>query len=231
MTTREPDSKQSLIAQAKRIYERYAAEVIEAHNFCPWAAEARREGSVSVNIVLGTHVTPDDISELARELAKRETTIIGLLVFPQLALDAVGFQHFAAQVRVHSDSLYPRGQSPWAIADFHPLGTTDLSSAERSVAFIRRSPDPTLQLVRHSTLSALKRPSDGGTQFIDMSALDALDAVSTTQRPALHQRVAENNLRKLGNVAQAVTETLADIHRDRNQSYGRTGLTTPTWLS
>ena len=225
------DPGERLVAEAGRIYERYAREVIEAHSFCPWAAEARRDGSVSVTVVLGQQPAPDEISALANALDKQDKIIIGLMVFPQLDLDALRFQHFAAQVRTQMDANYPRGEVPWAMADFHPQGVEDLSSAERAVAFVRRSPDPTLQLVRHSTLSALRRQSDGGTQFIDMAKFDPLESVSHASRPALHERVAQNNLRKLGDVAQAVTKTLADIHRDRNLSYARVGLPVPTWSS
>ena len=226
---REVDAEQRLIAEAMRIYERYATEVIEAHNFCPWAADARRDGSVSVMVMLGEQVTPDEVSAAACEMAKNETTVIGLLLFPQLAVDAVRFQHFAAQVRAQTDQNYPRGQAQWAIADFHPQGAADLTTSERAVAFIRKSPDPTLQLVRHSTLSALKRQSDGGTQFIDMASFDVQGTLPKAPRLPLHELVAQNNLRKLRDVAQAVTKTLADIQRDREISYAATGLIVPSW--
>lgn len=224
------DFEEQLRTQARRIYGRYAEEVIEAHGFCPWAADARKRGEVSLQIVLGEHPSPDAVADLTQTLADNAQAIIGLLVFPQLPLEALPFQHFAASVRERLDERYVRGACPWAIADFHPHGARDLASPERAVAFVRRSPDPTLQLVRKSTLAELRRKEGEGTAFIDPSTID-LSNLSSLQGASvpLSERVAQNNYKKLQRVVDAVESTLENIALDRARSYSAVPLPTPHW--
>jgi hypothetical protein len=162
-------------------------------------------------------------------LEATENADIGLLVFPELILSRVAFQHFAAQVRAGHEQRHPRGQAVFAMADFHPDVDADLTSAERLVAFIRRSPDPVLQLLRRSVLDEVRRGEEPGTRFVD-PALFAGDRLPERPAEPLHERIATANLktvRELG-VSQ-VNAVLDDIVKDRDRSYARAGLIEPRW--
>lgn len=217
---------QQLVDAATRIYLRYATEVVEAHGFCPWAKEARKKNQVSVHVLLGAKPPIEQVLTYATRLAQQQETLIGLLVLPQMTLPALEFQHFAARVRDAESTAH----SIWAIADFHPCGPMDTSTAERAVALIRRAPDPTLQLVRHEMLSELRAANGEGTQFLDPGELD-FDALQQrcAYRPPLAERIANANLRTLETVREPMLKQLQEIQEDRRVSYESTGLDFPSW--
>jgi hypothetical protein len=89
------------------------------------------------------------------------------------------------------------------------------------VPFIRRSPDPTIQLIRRSVLESVRRPSDGGTGYIDPSSITDLVAFfKNPPKPPLHERVAQANLEQIQRVGVAPVElALNDIRADRARAY------------
>ena len=121
---------------------------------------------------------------------------IGLAIFPRVACTVGAWESFAERVRrTHADN-------PFLAAAFHPDyrapgETLDATlDAARLVPFIRRTPDPTLQLVRASLVDRLRGEVSadvGRANFANVTArgLDKLDAL------------------------------LADIRRDRDASYAR----------
>jgi hypothetical protein len=145
------------------------------------------------------------------------------------------FQHFAARVReqYERDAPAPMPKTDtFAIADFHPDAPADLGSPARLVPFIRRSPDPTLQLVRHSVLLAARHGERSGTRFVDAAliASGALDELQEQGREPLHARLARENytsVQRLG--IDRVATVFDDILRDRDRSYARLGLRPPLW--
>ena len=82
-----------------------------------------------------------------------------------------------------------------ACAAFHPEAEMDTSTAPKLLPYIRRSPDPTIQVVRRSVLEAVRRPSDMGTAFLDPDSIDLAALLQsggeTKSKAPLHQRVAE----------------------------------------
>ena len=73
----------------------------------------------------------------------------------------------------------------------------DLEGAHRAVQFIRRSPDPTIQLVRAAVLRAVRGADDGGTRVIDPSALSLEQLMAISSPLSLADRIAEANLAML----------------------------------
>lgn len=218
----------ALRTEVLRVHLRYALEVVEALGFCPWAAAARTAGRVQTRVVFGHE---PDLAQTLHEveiLEYDESADIGLIVFPELVLDRVAFQHFGARVREQNEQRNGRGRARFAIADFHPDAAPDLASAERLVAFIRRSPDPTLQLLRRSTLDAVRRGEQPGTRFVDPAQLAEADLGRL--REPIHERLARANLltvQRLG--VERVAAVLDDIQRDRDRSYARLGAALPPW--
>ena len=155
---------------------------------------------------------------------------IGLLVFPELTLGRLEFQHFGARVRAEYEPPGTRRAHGFALADFHPDAHPDLEAAERLVPFIRRSPDPTLQLIRYAALEAARLGSPG-SRFFDVSTLSAFELGSLPTRiEPVHERLARANLQTVQRVGVArVCHVLDDIVRDRDESYAQLGLAPPPW--
>jgi hypothetical protein len=223
--------RERLRVEATRLHLRYSREAVEALGLCPWAEAAREAGRVEVCVVLGSQ--PDGPAALAAidAVAARAEIDVGFVIFPELDLDRLAFSHFVANVRERDAARRPLGQAPLAMADFHPNAEADTRAAQRLVPFVRRTPDPTIQLVRRSALESVRMTEAQGTSFFDASrvSLEALlEAAAPT--PPLSERIARQNLRaieKLG-VAQ-VEEIFRDIARDRDASYAALGVPLPAW--
>jgi hypothetical protein len=223
---------EALRAEALRIHARYVTEVVEALGLCPWAEGARLAGHVRTEVVFGREGDAAMLERLGERLAQLEgdpDAQIGLLVMPELTLGRIAMQHFTARLR---ESYRPASREhAFAMADFHPDATAQLDSAQRLVSFIRKSPDPSLQLVRRSAIEAVRLGAEPGTRFVDAATLTAqgLSALSSGA-PSLSERVARANLRTVSDLGVAhVQGLLADIEADRDRSYTALGLSLPPW--
>jgi len=113
-----------------------------------------------------------------------------------------------------------RGSAPFALAAFHPDARADLSDPERAIPFLRRTPDPTIQLVRYEALESVREGFNEGTQFIDVKALMTLDWTREDTLP-LRERIARANLRTVAKLGvEDIEQRYADIFRDRDATYG-----------
>jgi hypothetical protein len=222
---------QRLRDEVERVHRRYQIEVVEALLLCPWAKDAREAGRVHMCV---TRIDRPDVSAalLAIDEAMADPRVeVGIVVFPALPLDRLPFQHFAAELRSSDAARHERGASRIALADFHPVANADSASPERLVPFLRRAPDPMLQVVRTSALEAVRLSDDQGTHFVDPSQHDLSALLSTVSTPSLATRVARNNARTVAQLGIAHVEALFDnILRDRNASYAALGLTVPCWV-
>jgi hypothetical protein len=209
---------EELEREAVRVYRRYSAEVVEALGICPWAAKARREGKVRERVMLEPVTDLRGTVRAVRELGADAGVEIGLLLFPRLSIERTGFERFVASVR----ESYGEGMADveMALAPFHPDAEPDLDEPERLVPFLRRTPDPTIQLVRRSVLASVRRAHGHGTGFLDPRHLDVTGVLAADPKIPLHERVARQNLdtvRELG-VAR-LQAILDDIRQDRDRSY------------
>jgi hypothetical protein len=229
MTERSSAHHPALVAEALRVYRRYAIEIVEAFGLCPWAARARETGRVAERVLLqrdtGTAATLDCVFELAES----ESIDIGLLIFPRLTLDPLAFEHFTASLRARDAERHPLGAIPFAMAAFHPGAEADLSDAERLIPFLRRTPDPTIQLVRRSVLENVRGKSSQGTGFFDPEALDQIEALASAaeaehEEQSLRERIARANHRTVLETGLAnLCARLDDIRQDRTLAYARLG--------
>ncbi len=210
----------ALEREALRVYGRYQRELVEAYALCPWALKAREEGHVQVRALLSDDLA--SVGELVEELANLPEVHVGLIVLPLSGRGRAAHERFVAgAVRAHAQ--VHDGRPLLAMAAFHPDADPDLGSPARLVSFIRRSPDPTIQLVRLSILEDLRRPFDRGTGYVDTSNLAAVEALlaAPAKRP-LHERIAQSNLDTVERVGVSTFEArLADIRRDRDASYAK----------
>jgi hypothetical protein len=228
VTYREELSRATL-----EVYERYAVEVVERFGFCPWARASRE--SAGVHLRVDFSADPDDFSESLRlldELHERDPGVdIALFIYPLLDLDRLGFEDRVRRFRGRAEGVSP-ALDGFAMAAFHPAATPDLSHPDRLVPFVRRSPDPTLQLVRKSALSSIKGLSSG-TAFFDVAdlSLAGLESLKAAPVKGVRERIAEQNLSTVAGLGVAAVDAiLNDIaaHREREHAallsrYGERG--------
>jgi len=158
-------SAPSLVAESLRVNARYVEEVVIGWNLCPWAARAWRDGQVARRVVVEETLDPAPVLAFIDELCAAPALAIGLAIFPCATTTDAAFGAFAERVRRADRARRPPGApAPFLLAAFHPDSGAgaDLQNAAQLVSFIRRTPDPTLQLVRASLVEALAQEGGGG---------------------------------------------------------------------
>lgn len=220
--TLPPDYARDLRRATLAAYERYAVEVVERFGFCPWARAARESGEVLLRVVFS--INPDDFDdslEVLRELSRApEAPDIALVIYPLLDLDRLAFEDYTRRLRSHAERGSPK-LDDYAMAAFHPRATPDLSHPDKLVPYVRRTPDPTLQLVRKSAISSIKGLTSG-TAFLDVSTLsvEAFKALAEPLPLPLRERIAQQNLLTVTQVGPDVIEgVLADIAAEREREH------------
>jgi hypothetical protein len=209
--------------EAERLHHRYLIEVVEACGLCPWAERARKDGRTRVAVLLQVDdaaIAP--ASAVMDEWADDGELEVGFLIFPRLPLGRADFDRFVSRLRSADVERRPPGEAPFALAAFHPDAAPQLDDPERLIPFLRRTPDPCIQVVRMSILKRVRSGTSEGTQFIDIKAIEA--ALSDNASPPLRERIARANLhavRRMG-VAQ-LEDRIGHILRDRDQSYASLG--------
>jgi hypothetical protein len=206
--------------EAIRLYRRYQTEIVEALKLCPWAERARLEGRVREEVVLETKLDAEPVLAAIDALSRDGTVQIGLLLFPRLRIGLEAFERFVSELVTKDAERRELGTAPFALAAFHPDARADLSDPERAIPFLRRTPDPTIQLVRYEALESVREGFNEGTQFIDVKALMTLDWTREDTLP-LRERIARANLRTVAKLGvEDIEQRYADIFRDRDATYG-----------
>jgi hypothetical protein len=143
-----------------------------------------------------------------------------LLIFPRIQLSRSAFQRFVSNIIEADAKRHGTRSSPFALAAFHPDASLDLGNADRLVPFLRRSPDPTIQVVRISALERVRGDEIAGTQYVDLRRFRLEDLPSAER--TLRDRIGEHNLQTLHDERAAVTKGIESIHEDH--------VTTRQWL-
>jgi hypothetical protein len=186
---------EALVGEALRVNARYVEEIVIGWGLCPWAARAWNDGQVARRVFTAAQPDVTAVAAFIAELAAKADAAIGLAIFPHVACNVGAWEKFAEQVR--------RGGGAFLTAAFHPdYGTPDEAGGDgplepaRLVPFIRRTPDPTLQLVRASLIDGLRG--------------DVSDEVARDN----HATIAARGV-------PALEALLTDIRRDRDAAYAR----------
>jgi len=202
-----------------RLNRRYLVEVVERFVLCPWARSARLDGHVAECVF--QQESPDNFAPSLTTidtLSERLEIEVALFIYPRLDLGRLDFEHFARGLRVLDAERYEPGQAPFAMAAFHPDATPQLDDPERLIPFLRRSPYPTLQVVRTSSLERVRGDETEGTAFLDLDLL-GMTGLTAPSGPTLRERIAKRNLdtvRAAG--VENVEHVLADIFQDRDRT-------------
>ncbi len=213
-------------AEVHRILARYLVEVVERHELCPWARATRGQGALAVGILWGAPTLEAWIAEaerlLASELPASRAGRVVMVVAPELTIPRPAF----AALRDRVAARIPHA----GVAEFHPDAPLDLATPARLVPFLRRSPDPLLQLVPIAHLDAVREAAraPGPARAPAVPALAAQAAMlggsAAPPRAELATRIAADNHATVARVHAEICATLAAIAADRAASYARAGI-------
>lgn len=196
----------------RRLLDRYIVEIVEAYDLCPWAKPARTGGEVAVEVLWGTPPL-DAWVRAARALLAEPHTRVAMVVAPELAATATDLRAIRDHVAVHIPSA--------GIAEFHPDAALDAATPARLVPYLRRSPDPLLQLVPLELLDRV-RAYPAVVDLADQAQM--LGGLAAPLRGDVADAIAADNHARVTADAAAVAATLEDIAADRRRSYARFGI-------
>jgi hypothetical protein len=191
MTT--PTAEQDALARN----DRYLREFVEAFHLCPYAKHCREGGKLHRRVLF----SQDSQHVLAQvrsvEALPPDSVEVALLIFPEARADGLesarNFDEFASGLRNRILDAHG-GNPPFYCVAFHPDLPRDLLDAHRAVQFVRRSPDPTIQLVRASVLKAARGSDGGGTRIVDPGKLTLEELMAIASPLSLADRIAAANL-------------------------------------
>ncbi len=219
------------IAAALARNDRYVREFVEGFNLCPYARRCRETGKLHRQVLLDPGGPPDSpefesvVHSLSIAIEKLEqlppdAVEVGLILLPALhhALSqgmegARGFEQMVRTVRERMQARHARGDTPFYCVAFHPGFAADLADEHRAVRFIRRSPDPTVQLVRASVLRAVRGNDPGGAHYIDISKMTTAELMAVSSPLSVSDRIGRANRRTLLDAGpESLSGLLAEIH-------------------
>ncbi len=196
----------------RRLLDRYIVEIVETYDFCPWAKAARLGGELAVDVLWSTPA-PAAWIDAARRLLAQPATRVAMVIAPELAATPDELRRLRDYVATKIPSA--------GVAEFHPDAVIDLESPARLVPFLRRSPDPLLQLVPLELLDRVRTH----TSVIDVhDQAQMLAGLAAPPRDDIADRLAETNHARVRTDIAAITATLDDIAADRRRSYARVGV-------
>ena len=181
---------ESIEAEALARSDRYLREFVEALELCPFARKCRESGRLARRVLGGGRpgeATAAAVTEL--EATTEEQVEVALLIYPEFEGDLRAFELFRDEVR--------RRLRLFHCVAFHPSLPMDLSDANRAVSFLRRSPDPTLQLVRIATLDRVRSGRPAGSVYLDPSRISPDQLRDLETLPSLSDQIAAANLKTL----------------------------------
>ncbi|MBA3538648.1 MAG: hypothetical protein H0T79_03395 [Deltaproteobacteria bacterium] len=201
-------------AEVSRLLDRYLVEIVERYDLCPWAKSARLNGEVAREVLWG-QPSLEAWVDAGRRLLAAPKARVAMVIAPEFQ----GSLTELRAVRTHvSTAIGDAG-----VAEFHPDADLDLASPSRLVRFLRRSPDPMMQLVPLSILDSVR----GG----DRIHIDQLDQVALLRGELvlpvnIGEQIADQNHASITAATEAVVAKLAHIAADRAASYARVGINT-----
>ncbi len=197
-------------AEVRRILERYFVEIVERYDLCPWARAARLDDEIAVEVLLGAPSLETWVAAARRALA-RPSTRVAMIVAPELAIESSPLREIRNHLTRVLDGI--------GVADFHPDAPLDLGTPPRLVPFLRRSPDPLLQLVPLALLDNIRTDP--------MPDLAYQAQMLRGEVPPLRDVGAEIAAANHASVSRSLAEierTNAAIAADRQAAYTRVGL-------
>lgn len=218
----DPDAR--LAAEAIRLHLRYTVEVVERFNLCPFARHARDVGEVERHALLQDTPDPAPTLALLDALEAGSRAPVAIAIYPRLRITPRDFDTFAATIKA-ADQRRHGGRPVYVSATFHPDYPLDRRSPAALVPYLRRSPDPSLQLVRLAILDEARGKHNHGTFLFDGSAASWQELQRRMTSLSVEQRIARDNLEALEREGEAAFDALfRDLREDRARAYRPLGI-------
>ncbi|AKF04688.1 DUF1415 family protein [Sandaracinus amylolyticus] len=212
----------ALVRECLRVYRRYAVEIVETLDFCPYAARCREEGRTREVVVLARELDLERALAEVAPLAADTHVEVALMIWPRVRCTRLDLARFVERLR--SAHQAAPGGLVMAMEGFHPDADADVRAPERLVPFVRRTPDPTIQLVRHAVLDRVRRATPSGTAFFDPSRMSFEELLRSPAPRPIHERIAEANHATVQRLTiERVRASMDDILRDRDAAYAALG--------
>lgn len=212
----------AFVAEVLRLHQRYAEEVVEAFNICPWARRAREEGEWERPVLLQRDLAIEPSLEVIRGLeADPRATVVAIVIYPRLAVGPRAFDEFAARVRA-ADQARHGGRPVYVAATFHPDYVLSDRSPAAAVPWFRRSPDPSIQLIRHAVIEEA-RGGGHGKFFFDLSSHSMDELRERLEKRSVTDTITADNHALLDGGRDRIAAIYRDILADRDRSYARFG--------
>ena len=206
------------VAEAERLHHRYQTEIVEALGLCPWAVRARTDGTVRARVMLQSDANVESTLDALDTLTLDAQAEVAFLIYPRITMGRGEFERFVTNVRETDVPRHPLGCVPFVFAAFHPDAIPDATSGERLIPFLRRTPDPTIQILRSSVLEGIQSGTPQGTQFIDSGVFNFDAPPQATV--SLRERIAGANLATVDRIGvDELTRRLDAIAEDRARTY------------
>jgi hypothetical protein len=204
------DRERALEREALRLADRYVNELVLPFGLCPWAEGVLRAGTLARHVLRDARPAPESLSPIIDAWAAPRDEAgavveIGFVIVPRYTGGRGAFDSFAEAVRRADRARRPVGDAaPFLIAVFHPQGLAQFNGPNQLVSFLRRSPDPLLQLVRAERLD---------------------DATASAGPGDVSRRIAERNHAMMTAIETARFNAIVrSIHDDREQTYRQLGV-------
>jgi hypothetical protein len=192
-------------AEALARNDRFLVEVVEGWSLCPFARGTRLSGQLEREVLLGAP-SPAEVAARAATHDSGTASIVLLILpelGPELAEDARAFERFADECRKHASRCF-------AFAPFHPETSFVNDTPSRLVGLFRRTPDPTLQLVRFTALDAARKRAPDGKFYFDGSST-AWEALSARPERGLSEQIAHDNWERAKDRTDELVAVLATL--------------------
>ncbi len=207
----------AITAHALRLNDRFTIEVVEAFTTCPFARAARLAGRARRDVLLQSETDAEPVLQAIDRFECGDSDVeIVQLIFPRIGASAREFDEFVSRVRA-TRAAQPR-DAVFALASFHPDYGYDGATADSMTPFFRRTPDPTIQLVRLAVLDALAREPGPRTPTPDQ--VDGFLRGIAPPPVSLSAWIARENFARVQrDGAGAIAAIYASISADRARSY------------
>ncbi len=212
---------------ALQLFQRYLREFIEAFGICPYAERTRLTERIRYSVFLqpletiATTSIDIPIPEIVDSLVTTSADLrfdMGFAILPRCTLKAADFDAFVARVRASYVQRCQHTGVVMALATFHPQAPFDASTPHRLIPFLRRSPDPTIQMIRIAALEHVRRGDDTSTHYVSPDAaqwyelfVDLRDDRSAKLSHDAKQRLPLNERIHAANFQTLQTETAARL--------------------
>ena len=195
--------------EALRLHGRYLTEVVERFSVCPWAKSARTGERMRTHVVTEAACKSEELRSLLDDWAHDKSVEVAFVITPRFEGDREAFAKWAARVAAIRDDIF-------LSAPFHP----DPGESSGTIPFLRRTPDPTVQLVRRSCLEEIR--AQDPPHYQDIFSLDLEDLRRTAPTKTVAASVLAQNERLLAQHHERLESILEAIHQDRHDTYGDT---------